>query len=367
MADLKFNKQQLPTLEKADVGLGNVPNVTTNNQTPTFTQASSRENVASGESLATLFGKIMKWFTDLKSVAFSGSYSDLSNTPSSLPANGGAADTLKTARTIALSQGATGTATSFDGSANITIPVTALDASKLTGTVPLASMPAGALERLVVVANDTARFALTTSNIQLGDTVKVTDTGKMYYVVDESKLNQAAGYEVYTAGVATSVPWSGITDKPTTFTPATHTHTASDVGLGNVSNVTTNNQTPTFTQASSRENVASGESLATLFGKIMKWFSDLKSVAFSGSYSDLSNTPSWYLEESDLSSQCNGSRLAFTLPSTIKSFSVYLNGQRLVNTTNFTYNNNTTLTLTTTPPPTGSTLIVVHMKVVFSS
>lgn len=37
---------------------------------PTFTQASSRTNIASGESLATLFGKIMKWFADLKDLAF---------------------------------------------------------------------------------------------------------------------------------------------------------------------------------------------------------------------------------------------------------------------------------------------------------
>jgi hypothetical protein len=47
------------------------------------------------------------------------------------------ADTLTTARTIALSGAATGTATSFNGSANITIPVTALNASNLNaGTVP---------------------------------------------------------------------------------------------------------------------------------------------------------------------------------------------------------------------------------------
>ena len=47
------------------------------------------------------------------------------------------ADKLKTPRSIALTGGATGTATNFDGSANISIPVTGLDASKLTsGTVP---------------------------------------------------------------------------------------------------------------------------------------------------------------------------------------------------------------------------------------
>ena len=65
----------------ADVGLGNVPNVSTNNQTPTFTQASTRNNIASGEKLSVIFGKIQKFFNDLKTVAFSGSYTDLSNKP----------------------------------------------------------------------------------------------------------------------------------------------------------------------------------------------------------------------------------------------------------------------------------------------
>ena len=68
-------------LSKTNVGLGNVPNVTTNNQTPTFAQASTRDNLVSGEKLSVLFGKIMKWFADLKTVAFSGAYSDLTGTP----------------------------------------------------------------------------------------------------------------------------------------------------------------------------------------------------------------------------------------------------------------------------------------------
>ena len=67
---------------KTDVGLGNVPNVATNDQTPTFSQASTRANIVSGEKLSVIFGKIMKFFADLKTVAFSGSYTDLTNTPS---------------------------------------------------------------------------------------------------------------------------------------------------------------------------------------------------------------------------------------------------------------------------------------------
>lgn len=44
---------------------------------------------------------------------------------------------LETARTISLSGGATGTATSFNGTANITIPVTELDATLLSGTATI--------------------------------------------------------------------------------------------------------------------------------------------------------------------------------------------------------------------------------------
>ena len=51
------------------------------------------------------------------------------------------------------------------------------------------------------------------------------------------------------------------------------------------------NTTATFTIASSRTNISSGEKLSIIFGKIAKWFSDLKAVAFSGSYSDLSDKP----------------------------------------------------------------------------
>ena len=108
--------------------------------------------------------------------------------------------------------------------------ITSLDASKITsGTISIDRLPQGALERLTIVADDTARFKLTSATIQKGDTVKVTSTGKMYYVVDETKLSTEAGYEVYAAGTAASVPWSGVTGKPSTYTPSSHTHTKSQI------------------------------------------------------------------------------------------------------------------------------------------
>lgn len=137
--------------------------------------------------------------------------------------NAPTATKLQAARTIALSGAVTGSVSSDFGS-NITISTTLanFDASKITsGTIDIDRLPKAALERMVVVADDTARFKLTTATAQAGDTVKVTATNKMYLVKDDSKLNTEDGYEPYTASSASSVPWSGVTGKPSTFAPPT--------------------------------------------------------------------------------------------------------------------------------------------------
>ena len=176
----------------------------------------------------------------LSTVASSGSYNDLSNTPTIPVVNNKTLTIQKNGTTVN-----TFTANSAsDVTANITVPTavseltndsgyltsaSSLDSSKLTGTIDIARLPKGALERLVTVANQTARFTLTVNDVQLGDTVKQLDTGVMYIVTDESKLSSADGYTEYTAGSATSVPWSGVTGKPSSYTPSSHTH-------GNVTN-----------------------------------------------------------------------------------------------------------------------------------
>ena len=134
-----------------------------------------------------------------------------------------------------LTEAINGLNTSINGKANSVHThgngdITSLDASKITsGTIDIDRLPQGALDRLIKVADDTARFKLTTKDVQLGDSVKVTSTKKMYIVVDETKLSSEAGYEPYTADSATSVPWSGVTGKPSTYTPSSHTHTKSQI------------------------------------------------------------------------------------------------------------------------------------------
>ena len=99
------SKSNPHSVTKSQVGLDNVPNVATNDQQPTFAESGTRSNIASGEKLSTLFGKIKKFFADLKTVAFTGSYTDLSNKPTS----------MQNPNSLTLTMN--GSATSYNGSA----------------------------------------------------------------------------------------------------------------------------------------------------------------------------------------------------------------------------------------------------------
>ncbi len=86
-----------------------------------------------------------------------------------------------------------------------------------SGIIPLDRLPAAAIEKLVVVADETARFLLTTATVVNGDTVKENDTGYLFFVVDDTQLDSSDGYMPYTAGSASSIAWTNITDKPSTI------------------------------------------------------------------------------------------------------------------------------------------------------
>lgn len=134
-----------------------------------------------------------------------------------------------------------------------------LDASKITsGTISIDRLPAGALERLVTVKDQAAMYALTTNTVQLGDTVKRLDTGTMYIVVDTANLSNSKGYMEYTAGSASSVPWSGVTGRPDTFTPSAHTHTIAqitDISNASVKHATSADSATKATQDSAGQQI----------------------------------------------------------------------------------------------------------------
>ena len=79
-----------------------------------------------------------------------------------------------------------------------------------SGTLDIARLPALAYSNTVQVPDQAARFALTIAQVQNGDTVAQLDTQQLYLVVDDTQLNNAAGYLAYVA----NVDWMAITNKP---------------------------------------------------------------------------------------------------------------------------------------------------------
>ena len=70
------------------------------------------------------------------------------------------------------------------------------------GLIPTSVLPPQVFEHCEVVQDDTARFALTTEDVQNGDLVYVNATQVMYFVADDTKLDLEAGYLPLAAGVA---------------------------------------------------------------------------------------------------------------------------------------------------------------------
>ena len=149
--------------------------------------------------------------------------------PTSVSGNAGTATKLATSRVIAIAGAVQGSAT-FDGSSNVSINSTlnGFDASKITsGTInadrlpeiPISKIPAAAMERLYVVESQSAAVAL---KIQEGDVVQIGSGGPMYFCVSESASTFATKFKVFTAGAATSVPWSGVTNAPTKLSQFTN-------------------------------------------------------------------------------------------------------------------------------------------------
>lgn len=107
-----------------------------------------------------------------------------------------------------------------------------------------------------------------------------------------SELENDAGYGTYTkptTGIPKSDLASGVQTSLGKADTALQKHQDISGKLDKTGDAS--NTTVAFSASSARENVKTGEKLSVIVGRIAKWFADLKTVAFTGSYNDLANKP----------------------------------------------------------------------------
>ena len=93
-------------------------------------------------------------------------------------------------------------------------------------------IPLIATTETVTVANEAARLALTTAQVQRGDYVVQTDTGAKFILSGNNPKNKNDWIPMSD----TTPDWSQIANKPSSFNPSPHSHTKASVGLSKVDN-----------------------------------------------------------------------------------------------------------------------------------
>ena len=251
------------------------------NVTASFTAASTRANVATGEKLSVLFGKIAKWFADLGSLAFKSTVSK-SDLASDVQTSLGKADSAFADKVSKSGDTMTGKLTvpqveTGDGNSNF------FQCRKFRGE-----------------GDANTYYHAIDFGYANHDRVDFHEYGGIwnFFKNTSGKANEGS-----LCGKITTNGWEGnakLTGSPTAPTPGTSDNsnriaTTAFVNSFNSTKLESNgdgsNVTAAFTAASSRTNISTGEKLSVIFGKIAKFFSDLKTVAFTGSYNDLSDKP----------------------------------------------------------------------------
>lgn len=247
-----------------DKEIGNIKN-------PEIKEASARENIENGDNYFTILGKIKKFFSDLKNVAFTGEYQDLEGKPeipAAIAVKGNAETNYRT------------------GNVNLTpenIGALPISGGKLTGQlqvgekVKLYTSSEGGNIQIISPDDIGLRWELDAFKGDLrficfnneGTVKKICQLTKDGTLIANNATQSAAGL----MSPKDKEKLDNLSDNVVA------------VGADTAENTTA------FTAAPARENLKSGEKHNILFGKIAKWFADLKAVAFSGSYNDLSNKP----------------------------------------------------------------------------
>ena len=295
-------------VNKEQVGLGNVPNVTTNDQTPTYEEAEEFENISSGEKLSIAFGKIQKAISSL--LGHINNFDNPHKTTKSQIQLGNVDNTSDVDKPVSTAQ-----QKAIDGAyANSNKYTDQKIADLINGapeTMDTLKEVADAIEKNKSVVEALDKSIGTKANQNELDTHTGNDTihitsdertkwndanNKKHTHSNKSVLDGITSELVQKWTETSSSSVTGIKGaNEDTFRRGNVVLTAKDVGAVPTGGDTAEN-TVKFNTASERKNLASGESHTTLFGKIAKWFADLKEVAFTGKipWADVTGKPSTY-------------------------------------------------------------------------
>ena len=295
-------------VNKEQVGLGNVPNVTTNDQTPTYEEAEEFENISSGEKLSIAFGKIQKAISSL--LGHINNFDNPHKTTKSQIQLGNVDNTSDVDKPVSTAQ-----QKAIDGAyANSNKYTDQKIADLINGapeTMDTLKEVADAIEKNKSVVEALDKSIGTKANQNELDTHTGNDT--IHITSDERTKWNDANNKKHTHsnksvldGITSELvqKWTETSSSSVTgikgvnedsFRRGNVELTAENVGAVATGGDTAENTT-VFTAASARGNLKSGESHATLFGKIAKWFADLKEVAFTGKipWADVTGKPSTY-------------------------------------------------------------------------
>lgn len=153
-----------------------------------------------------------------------------------------------------------------------------LSGGTMTGNITLVGAPSANLHPASKKYVDDAIAGLALITITVVTSLPSTGASNVIYLVPKSAAQTSNAYDEY-IWVASTSKYEKVGD--------------TEIDLSNYLQTTGNASSTTvaFTAAETRVLPATGESLATIIGKATKYFTDLKTVAFSGSYNDLSNKP----------------------------------------------------------------------------
>ena len=213
---------------KTQVGLGSVPNVPTNDQTPTYTAASAPAALASGEKLSVAFGKLAASVSALIAHLADGVKHI---TVAERTKWNGAVDAQHSHTNKALLD--TYTQTEANLAAAVTAKHSHSNKNALDGITAAMVTTWNTVSSKLPLAGGTLTGFLT---LHAAPTANMHAATKKY--VDDKMAASGSGdmlksvYDTNEDGVvdkAETVPWSGVTGKPSTFPPSTHTHTKNQI------------------------------------------------------------------------------------------------------------------------------------------